>query len=158
MYSICYENVISCKVLTCLIRAWFVVKDAPPTDFNCMILDQCSCLMMLLRAIYWLYSLSSYPNYCCVTQMAYRVFYGSQELMFATVNVKNKNDLQKTFWHACDLLLSLLSGQNDANLQKKWRFCKKLKTTNILIWSYTIRVWQVPRAEASKVSVNVQMT
>lgn len=39
---------------------------------------------------------------------------------------ENKNDLQKTFWHVFNLLLMLLTGQNNANLQKG-KFCKKLK-------------------------------
>lgn len=36
-------------------------------------LDQCVCLMMLLREIYWLCFLSS--KYCCITQMAHYVFF-----------------------------------------------------------------------------------
>lgn len=63
-------------------------------------LDQCVCLMMLLREIYWLCSLSS--KYCCITQMAHSVF-----LMMATSS-GNRNDL----------LLFLLSGKDHIHLPK----------------------------------------
>lgn len=51
--------------------------------------------------------------------MAYHViFMRAKSSCLLWAMSENKYDLQKTFWHACDLLLSLLSGQNDANLQK----------------------------------------
>lgn len=70
IYSICYENVISRKVLRCLIHAWFIVKDSPPTDFSCMIFW----INVSLSWCYWEqftdYSLSlSILNYCCATHV-----------------------------------------------------------------------------------------
>lgn len=70
-----------------------------PAWFWCS-LDQCICLMMLLREIYWLCSLSS--KYCCITQI------GSLCFLMMPTSSGNRNDL----------LLFLLSGKHHIHLPK----------------------------------------
>lgn len=80
----------------------FIAKDASlslPAWFW-FSLDQCICLMMLLREIYWLCSLSS--KYCCITQI------GSLCFLMMPTSSGNRNDL----------LLFLLSGKHHIHLPK----------------------------------------
>lgn len=67
-------------------------------------LDQCVCLMMLLREIYWLCSLSS--KYCCITQMAHSVFWWWQQVQ----------ETGTTFSFSC-------CQENITFICQKWHFC-----------------------------------